>query len=137
MVHSAVSGLATGVAKDMIPVMMLAIACIAHDWSHACALVVMYVELGITKFASGWLLAMFVVTEPICIGVGIAATAALNSSASAIVSGVLSALAGGVFIFISVCELIREAFEEPHHHVIKLFLFFFFLSVIAAVAAIA
>lgn len=63
-VHSAVSGLATGVARDMTTLTMLAIACFAHDWSHASALVIMFDELRISRRAVVSLLVAFIVRTP-------------------------------------------------------------------------
>eukprot|EP00727_Mastigamoeba_balamuthi_P005520 m51a1_g1588 putative zinc transporter zip1 (334) ;mRNA; f:144475-145476 len=137
MLHSGVSGLAIGVARDMATLTAIVVATVAHDWSHACALVVLYDELRLPARAQVLFLAAVVAVEPLCIGVGIAVVDALSDSSAMVVSGALSGVAAGVFVYIAVVELVHEAFEEPHDQLLKFVVFFLFTSGIAAVAAIA
>jgi zinc transporter ZupT len=137
MIHGAVSGLTTGMMQDLATLGTLAIANVSHDWSHTSALVVLYSALGLGWRSMGLFLTVFVITEPLFIGIGIAVSSSLATSSAFIASGILCALASGVFIYISVGELLHEAFEEPHWHLLKFFVFSLAVAGLAVVAIFA
>eukprot|EP00727_Mastigamoeba_balamuthi_P001239 m51a1_g11111 putative metal cation zip family protein (349) ;mRNA; r:78632-80009 len=136
MLHSSICGLTIGVSRSLRSCVATVVACLAHDWSHACALVVLYRELGLGPVASAVFFGAFVLVEPAATGVGLGVTSALSEGGAAVASGVLSGVSSGVFVYIAVCELLREAFEDPRDRALKFVLFALFVSGIAAVSAI-
>lgn len=150
MVHAAITGLALGMAPDMDDLVGIAIACFSHEWSHAGALVILYLSLNLSKRAMASLLIPFFFTTPTAITIGILLSTQLEGRSSYITSGVLSALAAGTFVFVATCELLSEAFEVHNDHkhtrrwesgnlldrMLKFSAFFIFAVAISAVAAI-
>ncbi|KYQ89633.1 hypothetical protein DLAC_09598 [Tieghemostelium lacteum] len=118
--ESIVSGSALGVEDDKVSIFVTFLAISTHIWAESFALtatVLKSTKNSKTVFKSVLLFSMM---TPIGGVVGLISEKLLSREQSNIISGLLLALAGGCFLYVSIFEIMVEEFQDSHgdeiHH---------------------
>lgn len=136
-VHSFISGLALG-SEDLDGALLILITILAHKWAAAFSLGVSLIKSGV-KWSLSWkLCCLFSSTTPLGIAIGIALENVIDGDTQDVVTGILIALSGGTFLYISIVGNMVEEFSgaETPDKWKKFFAMIFGLLVMASIAIV-
>ncbi|ELP88734.1 zinc-iron transporter, putative, partial [Entamoeba invadens IP1] len=113
-IHSLFEGLGLGASNDPL---LIFIAIVAHKWADS-GLAVLYLMQKIRRWVvCVIILFIFSLFTPIGALIGSYIIASLeDEKQSCLVQGIMCCIAAGSFLFVSIVEILGEAFEEHHHN---------------------
>jgi solute carrier family 39 (zinc transporter), member 1/2/3 len=134
--ESAISGSAMGVATKFLGAFVIFIAIVTHIWAEAFALMSSVLKANFTDKEAMRILLMFSGMTPLGTGIGMLLQVAVRDQyATKVISATLMAFAAGTFLYVAICELIAEEFENLENKWTKLNFMLFgfaFMTVLAA-----
>jgi zinc transporter 1/2/3 len=118
-IHSLIAGLAVGLEGDLAGATVLLLAIAAHKGSAAFALGVRLVDSGLTASTVRRTVAIFSLTTPAGILLGVYLQKALENNGARLCEGVFDGLAAGTFLYVAIMEILAEEFEKPEDQALK------------------
>jgi len=113
--HSVIIGIAFGASTQLEVLEPLTVALCFHQMLEGFGLGAAIMEAKISDQLQKWgLIILFCTTTPlgVAIGIGISASYDEEATSTALIQGVLEAIAGGVLIYLSLVDLMANMFKE-------------------------
>ncbi|XP_033750908.1 zinc transporter ZIP1-like [Pecten maximus] len=132
--HSLFEGLAVGLQKDIESVIGLFTALLLHKGILSFSLGMNLIQSKLSRVAIIRSLALFGLSAPVGIGIGIGIIDLWDSKVSTLVQGILQGIACGTFLYITFFEVLPHEFNSCEIRLVKvLFLIIGFITVTGAV----
>ena len=120
-IHSLMAGIALGFQKDIDVALTIFLAMIGHKWVEAFALGLSLVKAKKRSWAFFGFIMMFAIVGPFGLLVGLGIQTGLNGSSSDITTAVMTTMASGTFIYVSIVDILIEEFQTPRDKYLKFF----------------
>jgi zinc transporter 1/2/3 len=112
-VHSFISGLTVGVLQKLDLIVSIGIAIISHKWIEAFALGISLTKANLKGKQFAKYVLLYSIMEPLGVLLGIALQVVFSHRAAEIIESIVSGIAGGTFIYISLVDILLPEFESP------------------------
>jgi len=112
-VHSFISGLTVGVLQKLDLIVSIGIAIISHKWIEAFALGISLTKANLRGKQFAKYVLLYSIMEPLGVLLGIALQVVFSHRAAEIIESIVSGIAGGTFIYISLVDILLPEFESP------------------------
>jgi zinc transporter 1/2/3 len=110
-IHSMFETMALGLSDTRLNAGLLSMSIALHQPAESLALLVAFLNSGLSRAQTTRALAVFSCVGPLGMGLGVL----ISEHAGPLWDAVLVALAAGTFIYVGATEMIAEEFESPHN----------------------